>query len=111
MLVQPLDKCLWLRQVFLCSPSSYPFTFRPAVDGDYLHSYLRRHVLSSLEKREASISQLTGGEMWSKDSEETFVLTDMNNTLNAWQSEEALEHWKGKCTLAVYSHGLMSEQS
>lgn len=48
--------------------------------------------------------------MWSEDTEEQFVLTDMNNTLNAWQSDEALEHWKRKCTLSVRSHELMFEQ-
>jgi len=32
--------------------------------------------------------------VWSQDTEENFVLTDMNNTLNKWQSEEALDHWK-----------------
>lgn len=77
------------------------------MDADYLHSYLRRYVLSSLDKNEISISQLRGGNVWSKDTEENFVLTDVNNTLNAWQSEEALEHWKRKSTLPVRSHELI----
>ncbi|KAF8551473.1 S-adenosyl-L-methionine-dependent methyltransferase [Imleria badia] len=84
----------FLNMVFFCSPSSYPLTFRPAVDADYLHSYLRRDILSSLDKRELSVSQLKGTDVWSRDTEERFVLTDINNTLNAWQREEALEHWK-----------------
>ncbi|KAF8450615.1 S-adenosyl-L-methionine-dependent methyltransferase [Boletus edulis BED1] len=84
----------FLNMVYFCSPSPYPLMFRPAVDADYLHSYLRRDVLSGLDKREVSISQLMGSEVWSKDTEENFMLTDMNNTLNAWQSEEALERWK-----------------
>lgn len=45
--------------------------------------------------------------MWSKDTEEKFVLTDMNNTLNTWQSEEALEHWKRKSTVPVRLHELI----
>jgi len=77
------------------------------VDADYLHSYLRRYVLSRLAENEVSIFQLKGGSAWSKDSEEKFVLTDMNNTLNVWQSEEALEHWKRKSTLTVRSHKLI----
>jgi hypothetical protein len=48
--------------------------------------------------------------VWSEDTEEKFVLTDMNNTLNTWQSEEALEHWKRKSTLpCVYMNSF--EQS
>lgn len=71
------------------------------MDADYLNSYLRFYLLSSLDKREVSISQLKGNNVWSQDAEENFVLTDMNNTLNAWQSEEALNHWKSKSALIV----------
>jgi hypothetical protein len=68
--------------------------FRPSVDADYLHSYLRHHVLSSLDKREVSITQVRGGTAWSKETEEDFSLTDADNKLDEWQREEAMEHWK-----------------
>ncbi|KAG9317383.1 S-adenosyl-L-methionine-dependent methyltransferase [Chiua virens] len=89
---QPYDD--FLNMVFFCSPTSRSLTFRPARDADYLHSHLRRNLLSSLDRREVSISQLQGGRLWSKETEDEFVLTDMNNTLNTWQSEEAVMHWK-----------------
>ncbi|OAX44008.1 hypothetical protein K503DRAFT_578418 [Rhizopogon vinicolor AM-OR11-026] len=84
----------FINMVFFCSPSPIPLTFRPSVEGDYLHSYLRRYILSSLEKREIHHSQVTGSSIWSVATDETFVLTDANNTLNKWQEEEAFEHWK-----------------
>ncbi|KAF9226671.1 hypothetical protein BS17DRAFT_775953 [Gyrodon lividus] len=83
----------FLNMVFFCSPSPVPLTFRPSVEADYLRSYLRRHVLSSLDKREVSISQVRGSIVWSKETEDKFLLTDLNNRLDEWQREEALEHW------------------
>ncbi|KAG1752575.1 uncharacterized protein EDB91DRAFT_1103330 [Suillus paluster] len=80
--------------VFFCSPSSTPLTFRPAVEDDYLHSYLRRHVLSSLDKREIDHTQIRDSSIWSVDTDEKFVLTDAHNMLNKWQEGEAFEHWK-----------------
>lgn len=80
--------------VFFCSPSPTPLTFRPAVKEDYLHSYLRRHILSSLDKREIRHTQIGDNSIWSAATEEKFVLTDAHNTLNTWQEGEAFEHWK-----------------
>ncbi|KAG1892231.1 S-adenosyl-L-methionine-dependent methyltransferase [Suillus subluteus] len=80
--------------VFFCSPSPTPLTFRPAVEEDYLHSYLRRHILSSLDKREIDHAQIGDSSIWSATTEEEFVLTDAHNSLNTWQEEEAFEHWK-----------------
>ncbi|KIK79741.1 hypothetical protein PAXRUDRAFT_16167 [Paxillus rubicundulus Ve08.2h10] len=84
----------FLNMVFFCSPSPAPLMFRPSVDADYLHSYLRHHVLSSLDEREVSITQVRGGVAWSKATEEQFLLTDVDNKLDEWQREEAMEHWK-----------------
>lgn len=80
--------------VFFCSPSPTPLIFRPAVEEDYLHSYLRRHILSSLDEREITHAQIRDNSIWSAATEEKFVLTDAHNALNTWQEEEALEHWK-----------------
>ncbi|KAF9247404.1 hypothetical protein BU15DRAFT_84903 [Melanogaster broomeanus] len=74
----PEEHSDFLNMVFFCSPSPVPLTFRSSVDADYLHSYLRHHVLSSLDKREMSISQVMGSVVcWTE-----------------WQGEEAMEHWK-----------------
>lgn len=80
--------------VFFCTPSPTPLTFRSAVEEDYLHSYLRRHILSSLDKREINHAQFGDSSIWSATMEEKFVLTDAHNTLNTWQEGEALDHWK-----------------
>jgi hypothetical protein len=80
--------------VFFCSPSSTPLTFRPAIEEDYLHSYLRRHILSSLVQREINHTQIGDSSIWSATTEEKFILTDAHNTLNTWQEREALDHWK-----------------
>lgn len=55
------------------------------------------------------MNQLKGGNVWSRETEENFVLTDMNNTLNVWQNEEALEHWKSKSksTFTLSPHELI----
>ncbi|KAH7930722.1 S-adenosyl-L-methionine-dependent methyltransferase [Leucogyrophana mollusca] len=84
----------FINLVFFCSTSNVPLTFRPSVKEDYLGSYLRHHVLSSLDKREVNIHQIRGSRIWSSETEEKFLLTDMNNKLNEWQRDEALDHWK-----------------
>ncbi|KAG1783081.1 S-adenosyl-L-methionine-dependent methyltransferase [Suillus placidus] len=80
--------------VFFCSPSPTPLTFRPAIEEDYLHSYLRRHILSSLDKREINYAQIGDSSIWSATTEEKFILTDAHNMLNMWQEGDALDHWK-----------------
>ncbi|KAI6035057.1 hypothetical protein F5J12DRAFT_790765 [Pisolithus orientalis] len=80
--------------VFFCSKSASPLAFRPSVEGDYLHSYLRRHVLSDLERRELPISIVRNASVWSEEAEEVFLLTDKNNKLNEWQRADAAEHWR-----------------
>ncbi|KAH7916296.1 S-adenosyl-L-methionine-dependent methyltransferase [Hygrophoropsis aurantiaca] len=84
----------FINLVFFCSASSVPLTFRTAVKDDYLNSYLRRHILSSLPEREVALHQIRGSRLWSGETEERFLLTDANNKLNEWQRDEALDHWK-----------------
>ncbi|KAI6130337.1 S-adenosyl-L-methionine-dependent methyltransferase [Pisolithus croceorrhizus] len=84
----------FINVVFFCSKSASPLTFRPSVDGDYLHSYLRRHVLSSLERRELPISVLRKPSVLSTKAKDVFLLTDTDNKLNEWQRAAAAEHWR-----------------
>ncbi|KAH7887557.1 hypothetical protein F5I97DRAFT_1861277 [Phlebopus sp. FC_14] len=84
----------FLNMVVFCSTSLSPLSFRPSVDTDYLHSYLRHRILSSLDQREISLSHVSDMMGWSEERKETFVLTDTNNRLDQWQQEEALKHWK-----------------
>ncbi|TBU33178.1 S-adenosyl-L-methionine-dependent methyltransferase [Dichomitus squalens] len=78
--------------VFFCTPSSEPLEFRKAVASDFLGSYLRRHILSSLEEREGDISGL--GTDISEDKRERFILKDLANPLGDWQQKDAIHHWK-----------------
>ncbi|KII94950.1 hypothetical protein PLICRDRAFT_197034 [Plicaturopsis crispa FD-325 SS-3] len=79
----------FINMVFFCTRSPNPLTFRPARQGDYLNSYLREHVLSSLPQREVDLSQILG----EKDPQQ-WVLTDSLNSLGEWQKAEAFHHWK-----------------
>ncbi|PIL37308.1 hypothetical protein GSI_01001 [Ganoderma sinense ZZ0214-1] len=78
--------------VFFCTPSSDSLKFRAAVSSDFLGSYLRRHVLSSLPEREGDISTL--GSDLSAETRERFILKDTANPLGEWQRKDALHHWK-----------------
>lgn len=73
--------------------------FRQSGPVDYLNSYLRRHVLSSVEKREIDrkivLSAASNTSAVSNDKT-AWVLTDSYNPLNKWQAEGAVEHWKGE---------------
>ncbi|EGO27683.1 hypothetical protein SERLADRAFT_367251 [Serpula lacrymans var. lacrymans S7.9] len=82
----------FINMVFFCSMSPRPLNFRPAVEGDFLNSYMRRHILSSLPEREVNLTQITGS--LAPASEDLYVLTDKRNMLDEWQHDEALEHWK-----------------
>lgn len=65
--------------------------FRPPTDADYLDSYLREHVLSSLPRREVELEMVTNEVP--EDKRENYVLTDTRNNLGEWQKKEALKHW------------------
>ncbi|KAJ7094525.1 spermidine synthase [Mycena belliarum] len=73
--------------VFFCSPDTNPLTFRKARRSDYLDSYLREHVLSTLPHREVSFELLTG------QLDDTFILTDTRNPLGKLQNAQGHHHW------------------
>ncbi|KAJ6628906.1 hypothetical protein B0H10DRAFT_1777443 [Mycena sp. CBHHK59/15] len=73
--------------VFFCSPSVTPLTFRKARSSDFLDSYLREHVLSTLPTREVALELLMG------QSEDRFILTDHHNPLGKLQDAQGHHHW------------------
>lgn len=79
-------------QVFFCTKSSEPITLRPSVEADYLQSFLREKVLSTITQREFDLNVIT------RDLEEKdlrrLTLTDEHNPLMDWQEAEAVHHWK-----------------
>ena len=69
-----------------------PINFRTATKADYLGSYLREEVLSSLPAHEINLEIVTRG--FAEDSYRKYTLTDDRNPLDDWQDSEALDHWK-----------------
>lgn len=80
-------------QVFFCTPSAEPLTFRHSIDADYLNSFLRERVLSTLPNREVAIERIAGQEVSRKEKQD-YILTDERNPLVEWQQEDALHHWE-----------------
>jgi hypothetical protein len=66
--------------------------FRPAKEADFLNSYLREHILTSITRREVDQSLIIGT---AAEPYEQWILTDQNNQLGKWQEDEAFVHWKG----------------
>ncbi|KAJ7228376.1 spermidine synthase [Mycena pura] len=77
----------FINLVFFCTSHSTPLTFRRASRSDYLDSYLREHVLSSLPSREVAFELLTG------QLDDRFILTDSNNPLGKLQDALGHHHW------------------
>jgi len=64
--------------------------------SDYLNSYLRERVLSSLPEREVDVVRIKGDSLLVPgDDDDKWLLTDLRNLLGEWQQNEALGHWKG----------------
>ncbi|KAJ7639081.1 spermidine synthase [Roridomyces roridus] len=76
-----------INMAFFCALHNDPLTFRKALSADYLDSYLREFVLSSLAEREVDLRLLTG------KLDDRFVLTDSHNPLGRIQDEFAHHHW------------------
>ncbi|KAK7061960.1 spermidine synthase [Favolaschia claudopus] len=72
--------------VFFCTLQRQ-LTFRNARRSDYLDSYLREHILSSLPRRELPLELLTG------PLEAKFILTDSHNPLGKLQNSLGHYHW------------------
>ena len=83
-------------QVFFCSPSTKPLSFRLPAERDYAGSHLRASVFDTLSEREVDMKLIRGD---TKDGE-NWVLNYTNNRLIDWQKPEALDHWR--CTCLVW---------
>jgi len=73
--------------------------FRNAREKDYLQSWLRRMVLSTLLEREIEPRQVTGVSD-AEGSGKAWILTDYNyHSLDYWQRDTAVEHWSSGYSL------------
>jgi hypothetical protein len=84
-----------MMQVFFCSPSTKPLSFRSPAETDYAGSYLRAAVFNTLSEREVDTKLIRGD---TKDGEK-WVLNYTSNRLMEWQKSEALEHWRCTCLI------------
>jgi hypothetical protein len=82
-------------QVFFCSPSTKPLSFRSPSETDYAGSHLRAMIFDTLQEREVDLKLIRGD---AKDGE-TWILRDTNNRLMDWQRDDALGHWRCTCLL------------
>lgn len=81
-------------QVFFCTLSPEPISFRPAIMGDILGSPLRKHMLGTLHSREINLSLLRDGDEQDKANGLPDVLLDGNNPLGKLQEAKAHHHWE-----------------
>lgn len=98
-------------QVFFCSPSPGPLTFRPAYMHDLLGSPLRRQMLGTLHSREIDLSLLREGDEQDKEKGLPDVITDANNPLGKMQEQKAHHHWECMSltfeSCSVYTYNLI----
>jgi hypothetical protein len=89
----------FVNMVFFCRASGLGTgkapTFRAPKDADFLGSYLRRFMLGSFQEREVPPALVMAPGNGTTGEEDEWVLTDAQNPLPGWQSEGAMEHWKG----------------
>jgi len=80
-------------QVFFCTSSTNPLTFRRARVPDYLGSPLRRHVLSTLPDREINLETVKASVTKDNKDQDSFILTERRNPLGELQEAEGHHHW------------------
>lgn len=84
-------------QVFFCTASTTPLTFRKANLHDINDSEMRRRLFGALHTLEIPQPAVFEGENTTEISSEfkraDWVLTDAKNPLGAWQDADALHHW------------------
>ena len=66
---------------------------RPAIKEDFLNSYLRSQLLTTLSEREVSGQFITQGMDLGETDKTKYILNDEKNKLVDWQDNEALTHW------------------
>lgn len=92
-----------MTQVFFCSPSTKPLSFRSPVETDYAGSHLRARIFGSLQEREVDMKLIRGD----TENGDNFVLNDTSNRLMDWQKSDALEHWRSTWFLSFFVGSLL----
>ncbi len=85
----------FLNMVFFCSLTGKPLHFRPAVEKDFLESWLRYYMLGQLMDNEVTEKEVVGNV--AQEEMKIWILTDRDNRLGAYQHQSAVEHWRCAC--------------
>jgi len=89
----------FLNMVFFCSPVGKRLDFRPAVQEDFLDSWLRYYILGQLMDNEVTENEIVGDVPQTVVEKIRWVLTDRDNKLGVYQHQSAVEHWKCACEI------------
>lgn len=113
-----LEEDAFLNMVYFCQKDEGALTdvdskddkkveFRRATEADYLRSWLRHMILSTMLDREVTKEQITGAkaaqEKGTEIKADEWILTDANNRLGEWQHHSAVEHWGLMRTVMPYN--------
>lgn len=100
--VQKLKEDQFLNMVYFCQKNDgkrrgeQGVQFRKSRESDYLQSWLRKMILSTIMEREVTQARITGLSEEKARMGKAWVLTDNNNRLDDWQHDTAIEHWSGE---------------
>ncbi|KAH7334831.1 S-adenosyl-L-methionine-dependent methyltransferase [Rhizoctonia solani] len=99
----------FLNMVYLCG-NSLTLTFRDPVEKDFLGSFLRQHILTTMDSREVAFADIRGNAtapvgkpLPNIEGEAQWILKDGDERLGEWQQATGLEHW------AVMRHVMRDE--
>uniref|UniRef100_D8PS35 PABS domain-containing protein n=1 Tax=Schizophyllum commune (strain H4-8 / FGSC 9210) TaxID=578458 RepID=D8PS35_SCHCM len=83
-------KTEFLNMVFFCTSADEPLAFRNATSQDFLGSYMRHKILTTIEQREVNLGYLKAD----AEEQQKYILTDAHNPLGKLQEEQGGHHWE-----------------
>ncbi|KAJ1306131.1 hypothetical protein OPQ81_010842 [Rhizoctonia solani] len=85
--------------VYFCS-NTPALKFRDPVEKDFLGSFLRQHILTTMDRREVAFADIRGNAtvpsgkpLPEVEGEAQWILKDGDQRLGEWQKTTGLEHW------------------
>ncbi|CAE6417924.1 unnamed protein product [Rhizoctonia solani] len=89
----------FLNMVYFCS-NAPTLKFRDPVEKDFLGSFLRQHILTTMDRREVAFADIRGNAtapagkpVPNVEGAAQWVLRDGDERLGEWQKATGLEHW------------------
>ncbi|CAE7119427.1 unnamed protein product [Rhizoctonia solani] len=89
----------FLNMVYFCS-NAPALKFRDPTEKDFLGSFLRQHILTTVDQREVAFADIRGNAtapvgkpLPDVQGEAQWILKDGDERLGEWQKSTGLEHW------------------